>query len=275
MAGLKKVPGLKRVNIKPQYDEFVFPDGHRVLVLAEGRLVNLGCATGHPSFVMSRSASPTRCWRSSSSRRTEGVREEGLRAAQAPRREGGAALHLEKIGARLTKLTKSRPRTSACRRAARSSRSTTGTVAGGVAAVTLRLGRAGGAVCQARSRSAPPLPQRGADACCSSDRVPLRVGVTGRRRGPNSIPARSVAPDGGREMPRSPVRRDVAAGGHRDPLVGHVPAGREAPHAHEDARAAFGAELEPIRDAGRRPTYTSHCSSVLPVTTSSSSKTLP
>ncbi|HVQ41116.1 MAG TPA: adenosylhomocysteinase, partial [Vicinamibacterales bacterium] len=55
MAGLKKMPGVTRVNIKPQYDEFQFPDGHSVLVLAEGRLLNLGCATGHPSFVMSAS----------------------------------------------------------------------------------------------------------------------------------------------------------------------------------------------------------------------------
>ena len=53
MAGLKKVPGLERINIKPQYDEWVFPDGHSVMILAEGRLLNLGCATGHPSFVMS------------------------------------------------------------------------------------------------------------------------------------------------------------------------------------------------------------------------------
>jgi adenosylhomocysteinase len=55
MAGLKKVPGVRRVNIKPQYDEWIFPDGHSILVLAEGRLLNLGCATGHPSFVMSTS----------------------------------------------------------------------------------------------------------------------------------------------------------------------------------------------------------------------------
>src|SRR5512142_3415333 len=53
MAGLKKET--TRINIKPQYDAFVFADGHRVLVLAEGRLLNLGCATGHPSFVMSNS----------------------------------------------------------------------------------------------------------------------------------------------------------------------------------------------------------------------------
>ena len=46
---------IKRINIKPQYDEWVFPDGHSVLILAEGRLLNLGCATGHPSFVMSAS----------------------------------------------------------------------------------------------------------------------------------------------------------------------------------------------------------------------------
>jgi adenosylhomocysteinase len=55
MAGLKKVKGIQRINIKPQYDEYRFPDGHSVMVLAEGRLLNLGCATGHPSFVMSAS----------------------------------------------------------------------------------------------------------------------------------------------------------------------------------------------------------------------------
>ncbi len=55
MAGLRKVPGIQRINIKPQYDEWRFPDGHSVMILAEGRLLNLGCATGHPSFVMSAS----------------------------------------------------------------------------------------------------------------------------------------------------------------------------------------------------------------------------
>jgi len=54
MAGLKK-HGVEQINIKPQYDEFRFPDGHSVMILAEGRLLNLGCATGHPSFVMSAS----------------------------------------------------------------------------------------------------------------------------------------------------------------------------------------------------------------------------
>jgi len=53
--GLKKWPGIKKVNIKPQVDRWIFEDGHGVIVLAEGRLLNLGCATGHPSFVMSNS----------------------------------------------------------------------------------------------------------------------------------------------------------------------------------------------------------------------------
>jgi adenosylhomocysteinase len=53
MAGLKKTEGMRRINIKPQYDEFVLPNGRSILILAEGRLLNLGCATGHPSFVMS------------------------------------------------------------------------------------------------------------------------------------------------------------------------------------------------------------------------------
>jgi adenosylhomocysteinase len=57
MAGLKKMSDVQRINIKPQVDEYVFPDGHSVIVLAEGRLLNLGCATGHPSFVMSNSFS--------------------------------------------------------------------------------------------------------------------------------------------------------------------------------------------------------------------------
>ena len=53
MAGVENWPGIKRQNIKPQVDRFIFPDGHGVIILAEGRLMNLGCATGQPSFVMS------------------------------------------------------------------------------------------------------------------------------------------------------------------------------------------------------------------------------
>merc|ERR1711879_42961 len=55
MNGLKNFPGIQKINIKPQTDRWLFPDGHGVIVLAEGRLLNLGCATGHPSFVMSNS----------------------------------------------------------------------------------------------------------------------------------------------------------------------------------------------------------------------------
>ena len=55
IAGLAKFDGIERINIKPQVDEWVFPDGHSIIVLSEGRLLNLGNATGHPSFVMSNS----------------------------------------------------------------------------------------------------------------------------------------------------------------------------------------------------------------------------
>ncbi len=105
IAGLKKVPGLRRVNVKPQYDAFVFPDGHRVLVLAEGRLLNLGCATGHPSFVMSNSfTNQTLAQLELATNR----KSYGRKVYTLPKRldEKVAALHLEQIGARLTKLTK-------------------------------------------------------------------------------------------------------------------------------------------------------------------------
>src|SRR6202011_4430381 len=57
IAGLARTPGIERVNIKPQVDKWVFPDGHSIILLSEGRLLNLGNATGHPSFVMSSSFS--------------------------------------------------------------------------------------------------------------------------------------------------------------------------------------------------------------------------
>src|SRR5207248_9251550 len=57
MAGLARIAGIRRDNIKPQVDQWVFPDGHSIIVLSEGRLLNLGNATGHPSFVMSNSFS--------------------------------------------------------------------------------------------------------------------------------------------------------------------------------------------------------------------------
>ena len=54
---LNEYKGIRKINIKPQVDKYIFPDGHAIFLLAEGRLVNLGCATGHPSFVMSNSFS--------------------------------------------------------------------------------------------------------------------------------------------------------------------------------------------------------------------------
>ncbi len=104
MAGLKKVPGIRRVNIKPQYDEWVFPDGHSVLVLAEGRLLNLGCATGHPSFVMS--ASFTNQVMAQIELHQHGARYE-RKVYTLPKQldEKVARLHLPKLGVRLTELT--------------------------------------------------------------------------------------------------------------------------------------------------------------------------
>merc|ERR1711879_148878 len=98
----------QRINIKPQVDKFVFPDGHGVIVLAEGRLLNLGCATGHPSFVMSNSftnqtLAQIELWRE----RTSGKYAKGS-VTVLPKKldEKVAALHLDHIGVVLTKLSK-------------------------------------------------------------------------------------------------------------------------------------------------------------------------
>jgi adenosylhomocysteinase len=104
MAGLAKTPGIKKINIKPQYDEWVFPDGHSVLVLAEGRLLNLGCATGHPSFVMSASftnqvLAQLELW--------QNAKRYEKKVYMLPKKldEEVARLHLDKLGVKLTKLT--------------------------------------------------------------------------------------------------------------------------------------------------------------------------
>jgi adenosylhomocysteinase len=102
MAGLKKVT--TRVNIKPQYDAFVFADGHRVLVLAEGRLLNLGCATGHPSFVMSNSFTNQAMAQIELVVNREAY-EKKVYTLPKHLDEKVAALHLGQIGARLTRLT--------------------------------------------------------------------------------------------------------------------------------------------------------------------------
>ena len=91
MAGLARTPGIRRINIKPQVDEWVFPDGHSVLVLSEGRLLNLGNATGHPSFVMSNSFANQVIAQIELFGRSRRIPTRGAHAAQAPGREGREA----------------------------------------------------------------------------------------------------------------------------------------------------------------------------------------
>jgi adenosylhomocysteinase len=102
---LNEAKGVTKINIKPQVDKYTFPDGHSIFVLAEGRLVNLGCATGHPSFVMSNSfANQTLAqldlWKNKDSYK--------VNVYVLPKKldEEVARLHLEKIGVKLTKLSK-------------------------------------------------------------------------------------------------------------------------------------------------------------------------
>jgi adenosylhomocysteinase len=105
MAGLKKLPGVTRNNIKPQYDEFVFPDGHSVLILAEGRLMNLGCATGHPSFVMSASFTNQVLAQLELHVNNEQY-EKKVYVLPKKLDEKVARLHLDKLGVKLTELSK-------------------------------------------------------------------------------------------------------------------------------------------------------------------------
>jgi adenosylhomocysteinase len=103
MTKIEKTPGVKKLNIKPQVDKFTYEDGHEIYVLAEGRLVNLGCATGHPSFVMSNSftnqtLAQLDLWTSD--------RKVGVYTLSKQLDEEVARLHLEKIGVKLTKLSK-------------------------------------------------------------------------------------------------------------------------------------------------------------------------
>ncbi|MEW5926864.1 MAG: adenosylhomocysteinase [Gemmatimonadota bacterium] len=103
MAGLKK-RGIERINIKPQYDEFVFPDGHSVMILAEGRLLNLGCATGHPSFVMSASFT-NQVMAQIELFGNAGSYEKKVYVLPKHLDEKVARLHLDKLGVKLTRLS--------------------------------------------------------------------------------------------------------------------------------------------------------------------------
>jgi adenosylhomocysteinase len=103
MAGLKR-KGIRRVTIKPQYDEYIFPDGHSVMILAEGRLLNLGCATGHPSFVMSASFT-NQVMAQLELHRNAGRYERQVYTLPKALDEKVARLHLDKLGVKLTRLT--------------------------------------------------------------------------------------------------------------------------------------------------------------------------
>ena len=103
IAGLSQVPGIERVNIKPQVDKWVFPDGHAIIMLSEGRLLNLGNATGHPSFVMSNSFSNQTIAQIELFTKND---EYEKRVYVLPKHldEKVARLHLDALGAKLTKL---------------------------------------------------------------------------------------------------------------------------------------------------------------------------
>jgi adenosylhomocysteinase len=104
IAGLSKVPGIERVNIKPQVDKWVFPDGHAIILLSEGRLLNLGNATGHPSFVMSNSFSNQTIAQIELFTKNDEY-EKKVYVLPKHLDEKVARLHLDALGVKLTKLT--------------------------------------------------------------------------------------------------------------------------------------------------------------------------
>jgi adenosylhomocysteinase len=105
MAALYKMEGVERVNIKPQVDEFRFPDGHTVIILSEGRLLNLGNATGHPSFVMSNSFTNQVLAQIELFTKTSEY-PTGVYVLPKHLDEMVARLHLDALGVKLTELSK-------------------------------------------------------------------------------------------------------------------------------------------------------------------------
>ncbi|MDX6677420.1 MAG: adenosylhomocysteinase, partial [Solirubrobacteraceae bacterium] len=104
VAGLEKTPGIERINIKPQVDKWVFPDGHAIILLSEGRLLNLGNATGHPSFVMSNSFTNQVLAQIELFTNTDAY-EKQVYVLSKELDEKVARLHLGALGAKLTTLT--------------------------------------------------------------------------------------------------------------------------------------------------------------------------
>jgi adenosylhomocysteinase len=106
MAALERYPGIKRVTIKPQVDEWTFPDGHSIIVLSEGRLLNLGNATGHPSFVMSNSFSDQTIAQIELFTKQGQYGTDQVYVLPKHLDEKVARIHLEALGGKLTKLSK-------------------------------------------------------------------------------------------------------------------------------------------------------------------------
>jgi adenosylhomocysteinase len=171
MAGLAKVPGIQRDIIKPQTDRWVFPDGHGVIILAEGRLMNLGCATGHPSFVMSNSFS-NQVIAQIELFLNHKKYDKCVYTLPKHLDEKVARLHLGKLGAKLTKLARSRPSTSACRPTARSSPATTAT----------KVRRTGNGPARVGADAAGGAAQRR----CDQNTVALPAARSGRVRAPSA-----------------------------------------------------------------------------------------
>ncbi|MSR77406.1 MAG: adenosylhomocysteinase [Candidatus Omnitrophica bacterium] len=104
VAGLQAIPGIKKIEIKPQVDKYIFPDGHSIILLAEGRLVNLGCAMGHPSFVMSTSFTNQVLAQIELFKNFKKYKV-GVYVLPKKLDEEVARLHLDKLGVKLEKLT--------------------------------------------------------------------------------------------------------------------------------------------------------------------------
>ena len=102
---LNTLKGVQKINVKPQYDKYVLPNGRMIYLLAEGRLVNLGCATGHPSFVMSNSFT-NQCLAQIDLWANRATNKVGVYRLPKKLDEEVARLHLERIGVKLTKLSK-------------------------------------------------------------------------------------------------------------------------------------------------------------------------
>ena len=243
----------KWTNIKPQVDMIAFPDGKRMILLSEGRLLNLGNATGHPSFVMSASFTNQVLAQIELWTKPGTVREQGLRAAQAPRREGRPAAPRQARRQADRAVAASRPPISAWRRRARSRRNTTAT---NLAAANTQYIEAG------RLTFRPVLFLR-AKLLHADSRKRYGCGDSRRFRLPGTVESRrvcgAVLQSGGGEEQDMPGEDPLQAGmagfrpSERIPLGGR--AGRRGSAALPPCHAAARALLRRCSPAGGRPAF--------------------